>query len=111
MPLTLGEFLVIHALATVVLSTFSVGAWLVARRIGQTPSRRFSTSIALPLHTAGFFAGGFVYWLMTPKAEYQTILMFAVFGGLIGVNSGNLIGWFLWRHYRKEIEGDQEPLP
>lgn len=108
MPLTLGDFLVVHLLITAGMAVLVVGAWLFAGRVGQSPRRRFSSSIAALLYVAGFFAGGFIHWLRIPTADYESILKFAAFCCTLSTGVGHLIGWLIWRYYRREIEGDED---
>ena len=106
--MTFGEFLIIHTLVTALASVSMFGIWRHSKKLGWPPGRQFSNGIAAPLMVVGFSASGLAYWLLNPKAGYHEVMLCATFGVLVGLASGHLIGWFLWRYYRKEIEGDED---
>lgn len=57
------------------------------------------------LLVGGYAAGGTVHYLQT---QHIYFIGMAMWGGLIGLISGNVIGRVIWRYYGKQIEGDPD---
>ena len=62
--------------------------------------------VVFVLSVGGFFAAGVGDLLLFSANRYW--IGMALFGFSIGLASGHVIGRFIWRYYRHEIEGDED---
>lgn len=95
-------------IAHVILTIGIGGLGLFARSIHRNSLReRWISWLAYGLCVGAFAAGGFVMALFDwpPAKEYLAV---AFAGGGFGLLCGLWGGRFVWKHYRKEIEGDQD---
>ena len=104
--LTLMEFLPLHLLVVVVIERVGVLLWRVFP--AESPENRLRTLIWAPLMLGGYFAGGFLCWGINPSVSYPTVMQAGGYGIVAGQGCGHLISWFLWKYYRREIEGDED---
>lgn len=73
--------------------------------ITKKPREQFVGWVAFPVGAGGFAVAGSVVVLL--GLPWQGWLLLASTGGTFGLLSGLAVGRFVWRYYRKEIEGEE----
>jgi Na+/glutamate symporter len=70
---------------------------------------RFVGWVVFLLSVGGFLAAGVVPLLLVPGVRgYIGVFSNASMGWVFGLVVGLILGSWLWRHYRNEIEGDED---
>lgn len=85
------------------------GMGLIIRLIHRNTRReRWISWLTWTLCVGGFTSAGLVMVVFDwpPAKEYLAV---AVAGGGFGLLCGLAVGRFVWRYYRYEIEGDEDP--
>lgn len=96
------------ALAEIVgITAIVAGIAYAVRRANARKSTKdwFVGWVVFGLSVSGFFAAGIADLLLFTANRYW--IGMAMFGFSVGLASGHLIARFLWRYYRKEIEGEE----
>ncbi len=98
------DTLLVHAIMT----TGIAGMGLFIRSIHRNTRReRWISWLTWALCVGGFASAGFVMALFDwpPAKEYVAC---SVAGGGLGLVCGLAVGRFVWRYYRKEVEGEPD---
>ena len=86
---------------------FAMVVYIIRRgNCRKFPSDWFVGWVAFGVSVGSFAAAGVATWVraMNPVSTEGV----AVLAGGVGWLSGNLIGDFIWWHYRREINGDED---
>lgn len=95
-----------HLIATLVVASISFAIRAVnARRSAQD---RFVGWVVFVLSVGGYFTAGFTHWMLFPSSRaFMGLFTSASMGWVFGLVAGLSLGMFIWRYYRKEIEGEE----
>jgi hypothetical protein len=98
-PIPVEQFLATHGIATLIVAGIAfLVRWANARK---STKDWFVGWVVFALCVGGFFAVGTVYYIRHPDVYF---LPMSLCGGCVGLISGNLIGHWVWKFYRNEIE-------
>jgi hypothetical protein len=99
------DYLIAHAVMTIGVAGLGL---FVRLTHSTTPRSRFVGWVTYTLSVAAFASAGFVALLLGwPAGKEWLGMTFA--GGGFGFVCGMTGGRFVWKYYRKEIEGGGEP--
>lgn len=97
------DFLRIHGIGTFVVAALAfLIRWANARK---STKDWFIGWWVFALIVGGWAAGGTVHYMHSQHIYFTGS---AAWGGLFGLISGNVIGHWVWKHYHKEIEPEDD---